>query len=71
MITKKQEETKEAKSVNGILSFIVYVFRFRMKELLAITVLILIAYMLSSNLKIENGKVQWVPSVKINVEVKK
>jgi hypothetical protein len=70
-MNKKSEETKEAKSVNGILSFIIYVFRFRMKELLAITVLILIAYMLSSNLKIENGKVQWVPSVKINVEVKK
>ncbi len=66
------EENKNFKEIDGIISFLSYVIRWRMKELFALVAILLIGYILASNVSYDNKNgLQWKPSIKVDVEVKK
>jgi hypothetical protein len=71
--TKKDEaETKAFKDVDGVIDFLGYIFRYRMKEFLSLLIILMLGYILASNISYSKKEgLQWIPSVKINVEVKK
>lgn len=67
----KIEEQKSFKDIGGPIDLVAYLFRYRFKELLSLIVVILLAYILSSNIQYTSKDgFQWIPSIKINAEIK-
>jgi len=74
MVSKKEiekQEQKVLKDINNIPEFIAYIFKYRMKELLALIIVLMIGYFVASNLQYKDGKWEWIPSIKTSIEVKK
>lgn len=61
------KETITFKDIKNPYQFIAYLFRWHMKELLALVIVLLIAWILSMNISYDkkNG-LQWRPAAKIN-----
>lgn len=77
MISKKEFEAQEKKTFmevikdKSIIGLLGYVIRFKLKELLGLVVILLVWYILSSNISVKDGKIEWVPSIRTSIEIKK
>lgn len=72
MTTKKEEEMKAFKeAAAGWKGLVAYCIKYHFWKVASIIFLGLVWYNVASNLKISDGKIQWVPSIKTEIEVKK
>ena len=63
------KEDQAFKSVDNLYDLIAYLFRFRLKEILAIIIIILVGYMLVANISYsKKDGFCWRPSVTIEVK---
>jgi hypothetical protein len=68
---EKQEDAIIKKGNWTLFGFIAFVLRFHTKELFAIIIIVLLGYIVAANLKCDEKGIQWIPSIKTNIEVKK
>lgn len=74
MVSKKEQEKQELKTFKEVIAtrspvvLAGFIFKYRMKEFLFLVALCLGFYIVASNISCKDGKLEWIPSIRVEVK---